>query len=215
MASDLMNFVSDKEYIRRVIKNPASHTNLQEGLPSKQLFTPIDNLAMEFWRNFQEKGGQILKCDNSQERISFLQKLAKAQQYNFVLSTHPNISKELESLHINYVNSIPVNNNNVDAVIALSTTLVARNGSIGFTQPVSRFLTLSNIAKDLIVISRMRDIVPDIEDALVKNKKNAEDAGLEFLTPKPVLAQPDNDQRTPRTPRIILLLLSENESKNH
>ncbi|MDY6326180.1 MAG: hypothetical protein SPL47_02560 [Bacteroidales bacterium] len=213
MGSDILNFVSDKEYVRRAIKNPASHTNLPEGLPSKQLLSYIDNPAMEFWKNFQEQGGLILRCNTSQERMSNIQKLAKSQQYNFVLSTHPNISKELEHLQINHLNAIPANST-VDAVVALSTTLVARNGSIGFTQPISRFLTLANIAKDVIVISRMRDIVPDIEDALVKNRKNAGEAGLEFLTPTHVAAQPDNDQRTAKNPRIILLLLSENEHKN-
>ena len=97
----------------------------------------------------------------------------------------------------------------MDAVVALSTTLVARTGSIGFTQPVSRFLSMRNIAKDVIVISRMIDIVPDIESALDRNKKFAQEACMEFVTPS-VLPKVDNKEvRTPQQPRYILLLLDE------
>ena len=78
-----------------------------------------------------------------------------------------------------------------------------------FTQPVSRFLSMRNIAKDVIVISRMSDIVPDIESALDRNKKFAQEAGMEFVTPS-VLPKVDNKEvRTPQQPRYILLLLDE------
>ncbi len=213
MESNYDAFISDKEYIRGVIRNHSSHKNMQEGVPSRQLFSPMEGVQAEFWKNFQANGGKILRCHNRQERLKYLQMLTKDQQYNYVLNTHPNLSQELDSLQINYVNSIPVNYK-VDAVVALSTTLVARNGSIGFTQPVSRFLTMKNLAKDVIVISRLKDIVPDIEDAIVKNRKNAGVAGMEFITPRPVHDRPDNDQRTPLNPRYILLLICDNEQKN-
>ena len=43
---------------------------------------------------------------------------------------------------------------------------------------MARFVSLRNIAKDVIVISRMSDIVPDLEHALERNKKFGKEAGM-------------------------------------
>jgi hypothetical protein len=102
----------------------------------------------------------------------------------------------------------------IDAVIVLSTLLVARTGSIGFTQPVARFVSMRNIAKDVIVISRMGDIVPDMESALERNKKFAKEAGVEFVTPTVLPKEDGKEVRTPQHPRYILLLLDENRPKD-
>lgn len=214
MSSNDNSYISDKEYIRGVVRKVnASHKNLDEGRPVKQIFHPIENLQVEFWKNFQANGGKILRCTTRQERLNFLQRLAKDQQYNIVLNTHVNLCNDLDSIEINYVNSIPMNNT-VDAVVALSTSLVARNGSIGFSQSISRFISMKNIAKDVIVISRMKDIFPDIESAILdRNKKNVEPA-IEFLTPSTQIFENNQDLRSAKNPRFILLLMCENESQN-
>ena len=168
----------------------------------------MTNVQVEFWQNFQANGGKILRCHTRQDRLDLLRRLAEDQQYNAVVCTHNNLCPDLEQAQMNYVNTLSTNTP-MDAVVALSTTLVARTGSIGFTQPVSRFLSMRNIAKDVIVISRMIDIVPDIESALDRNKKFAQEAGMEFVTPS-VLPKVDNKEvRTPQQPRYILLLLDE------
>ena len=148
-----------------------------------------------------------------QDRLDFLKKLADDQQYNVVLNTHNNLCPELEQAQMNYVNAISVNMP-IDAVVVLSTLLVARTGSIGFTQPVSRFVSMRNIAKDVIIISRMGDIVPDIESALERNKKFAKEAGVEFVTPTVLPKVDGKEVRTPQNPRYLLLLLDENPPKN-
>ncbi|MBR4637097.1 MAG: hypothetical protein IKO81_00415, partial [Bacteroidales bacterium] len=203
------NFITDKEYIRGVIrKSVVSHDHIEDGRPSLDYLAPMTNVQVEFWQNFQANGGKILRCHTRQDRLDLLRRLAEDQQYNAVVCTHNNLCPDLEQAQMNYVNTLSTNTP-MDAVVALSTTLVARTGSIGFTQPVSRFLSMRNIAKDVIVISRMIDIVPDIESALDRNKKFAQEAGMEFVTPS-VLPKVDNKEvRTPQQPRYILLLLDE------
>ena len=203
------NFITDKEYIRGVIrKSVVSHDHIEDGRPSLDYLAPMTNVQVEFWQNFQANGGKILRCHTRQDRLDLLRRLAEDQQYNAVVCTHNNLCPDLEQAQMNYVNTLSTNTP-MDAVVVLSTTLVARTGSIGFTQPVSRFLSMRNIAKDVIVISRMIDIVPDIESALDRNKKFAQEAGMEFVTPS-VLPKVDNKEvRTPQQPRYILLLLDE------
>ena len=208
--SEIENFITDKEYIRGVIrKSTVSHDHIPEGKPSSQYLAPMDNVQAEFWQNFQANGGKILRCYTRQDRQNFLQKLAQDKQYDVVLNTHNNLCKDLEQAQINYVNSISTSMP-IDAVVVLSTALVARNGSIGFTQPISRFVSMRNLALDVIVISRMVDIVPDFETALQRNHKFAKDAGMEFITPTPLPKENGKEVRTTKNPRYILLLLDDN-----
>ena len=208
------NFITDKEYIRGVIrKSVVSHDHIEDGRPSLDYLAPMTNVQVEFWQNFQANGGKILRCHTRQDRLDLLRRLAEDQQYNAVVCTHNNLCPDLEQAQMNYVNTLSTNTP-MDAVVALSTTLVARTGSIGFTQPVSRFLSMRNIAKDVIVISRMSDIVPDIESALDRNKKFAQEAGMEFVTPTVLPKVDGKEVRTPQHPRYILLLLDENRPKN-
>lgn len=207
-------FITDKEYIRGVIrKSTVSHDHIEEGKPSSQFLAPMDEIHVEFWQNFQANGGKILRCHTRQDRLKFLRMLAEDKQYNVVLNTHNNLAPELEQAQMNFVNAISVNMP-IDAVVALSTTLVARTGSIGFTQPVSRFVSMRNVAPDVIVISRMSDIVPDIESALVRNVKFAKEAGMEFVTPTPLPKENGKEVRTRQHPRYILLLLDERPAQH-
>ena len=214
MSNNESSFITDKEYIRGVIrKSTLSHEHIEDGQPSSQYLAPLTNVQVEFWQNFQANGGKILRCHNRQDRLNFLKKLADDQQYNVVLNTHNNLCPDLEQAQMNYVNAISVNMP-VDAVVVLSTLLVARTGSIGFTQPVARFVSMRNIAKDVIIISRMGDIVPDFESALARNEKFAKDAGVEFVTPTVLPKVDGKEVRTPQNPRYLLLLLDENPPKH-
>jgi hypothetical protein len=208
------NFITDKEYIRGVIrKSTLSHDHIDEGQPSTDFFAPMDNVQVEFWQKFQANGGKILRCHNRQDRIKYLQMLAQDQQYNVVLNTHNNLCPDLEQSQINYINSVSLNMQ-IDAVVAMSVFLVARTGSIGFTQPFSRFVSMRNLALDVIVISRMKDIVPDMETALARNFKYTQGAGMEFITPEPLVKENGKEVRTPQKPRYILLLQDDPQPQN-
>lgn len=208
------NLITDKEYIRGVIrKSTVSHDHIAEGHPSTDFFAPMDNVQVQFWQNFQANGGKILRCHSRQDRIKYLQMLAQDQQYNVVLNTHNNLCSDLEQAQINYINSVSLNMP-IDAVVAMSVFLVARTGSIGFTQPFSRFVSMRNLALDVIVISRMKDIVPDMETALARNFKYTQGAGMEFLTPEPLAKENGKEVRTTQKPRYILLLQDEPQPQN-
>lgn len=212
--SEIENFITDKEYIRGVIrKSTVSHDHIEDGQPSSRFLAPLDEVQVEFWQNFQANGGKILRCSTKQERQNYLQMLAQDKQYNVVLNTHNNLCNDLEQAQINYINTISTSMP-IDAVVVLSTALVARNGSIGFTQPISRFVSMRNLAFDVIVISRMKDIVPDFETALANNNKIAKGAGMEFITPTPLPHENGKEVRTTKNPRYILLLLDDNPPKN-
>ena len=212
--SEIDNFITDKEYIRGVIrKSTVSHDHIEDGQPSSRYLASLDNVQVEFWQNFQANGGKILRCYTRQDRQKFLKMLAEDKQYNVVLNTHNNLCGDLEQAQINYVNSISTSMP-IDAVVVLSTALVARNGSIGFTQPISRFVSMRNLAFDVIVISRMVDIVPDFETALQRNLKFAKGAGMEFIAPTPLPKENGKEVRTTKNPRYILLLLDENPPKD-
>ena len=214
MNNNESSFITDKEYIRGVIrKSTLSHEHIEDGQPSSQYLAPMTNVQVEFWQNFQANGGKILRCKDRQDRLKFLKMLDDDQHNNVVLNTHNNLCPDLEQAQMNYVNAISVNMP-IDAVVVLSTLLVARTGSIGFTQPVARFVSMRNIAKDVIVISRMGDIVPDMESALERNKKFAKEAGVEFVTPTVLPKEDGKEVRTPQHPRYILLLLDENRPKD-
>ena len=208
------SLITDKEYIRGVIrKSVVSHDQITDGQPTSSFMKPIDDVPVTFWRNFQANGGKILRCHTRQDRLKYLKMLADDQQYNVVLNTHDNLSQDLEHSGINFINSISVNMD-VDAVVVLCTSLVACSGSLGFTQPVARFVSMRNIARDVIVISRMSDIVPDLESALQRNLKFGGDAGMEFITPSPLPVEIGKEVRTPKHPRYIVLLLDENRPQN-
>ena len=212
--SEIDDFITDKEYIRGVIrKSTVSHDHKPDGQPSLRFFAPMKNVQAEFWKNFQANGGKILRCYTRQDRQNFLKRLAEDKQYNVVLNTHNNLCGDLEQAQINYINTISTSMP-IDAVVVLSTALVARNGSIGFTQPISRFISMRNLALDVIVISRMADIVPDFETALQRNLKFAKDSGMEFVTPTPLPKENGKEVRTTKNPRYLLLLLDENPPKD-
>lgn len=211
--SEIENFITDKEYIRGVIrKSTVSHDHIEDGKPSSRFLAPLDEVQVEFWQNFQANGGKILRCSTRQERQNYLQMLAQDMQYNVVLNTHNNLCNDLEQAQINYINTISTSMP-IDAVVVLSTALVARNGSIGFTQPISRFVSMRNLAFDVIVISRMKDIVPDFESALAQNEQ-FKGASMEFITPSPLPHENGKEVRTTKNPRYILLLLDENHQKD-
>jgi len=87
--SEIENFITDKECIRGVIrKSTVSHDHIPDGQPSAQFLSPMDNVQVEFWQNFQANGGKILRCHTRQDRLKFLKMLAEDQQYNVVLNTH-------------------------------------------------------------------------------------------------------------------------------
>ena len=115
------NFITDKEYIRGVIrKSVVSHDHIEDGRPSLDYLAPMTNVQVEFWQNFQANGGKILRCHTRQDRLDLLRRLAEDQQYNAVVCTHNNLCPDLEQAQMNYVNTLSTNTPMDAAVLTLN-----------------------------------------------------------------------------------------------
>ena len=101
----------------------------------------------------------------------------------------------------------------MDAALFFSDVLVARSGAIGFSQSVSQYASVKNLAKDIIVVSRERCIFPDYESALeYQAKRNGQTPCpmTEFIVPtRPEEEIDGKPVYTPLHPRIILMLIEE------
>ena len=203
-----------KETIRKNIRNGLAYkspSSVNVVDVAGELFPPISNLFVEFVENFRAAGGKYIPC-TTQNMVQYLVKIAQGQQYNMLLNTSPNLGAYLDKYKVRHVNAITLNEP-VDAALFFSDVLVARSGAIGFSQPVSQYASVKNLAKDIIVVSRERCIFPDYESALeYQCKRNGQTPYpmTEFIVPtRPEEEVDGKPVYTPLHPRIILMLIEE------
>jgi hypothetical protein len=84
--------------------------------------------------------------------------------------------------------------------------LIAISGSVFFSNENSYYVSVKNLAKDLIVISFAEKIVTTISEALALQWQNGSNEGsiYEILTPT-LFSSPD--KYSAKEPRIILMLI--------
>lgn len=214
------SILTEKESIRQNIRNALSNkmevVNAEMDINmNADVYEPIDNLTTSFIEKFRSAGGLYVPCTN-QDLIPILVRLCQSQKYNTVLSTSPFFSQYLEKHQVPYVTAVSPSEP-ADAVLAVSNMLVARTGSVGFSQALSVYPSVKGLARDLIVISRERCIFQDLDDALnFQARKGEENASpmTEFLCPTPIEKVDGVPQSSPVNPRIILLLVSDHEPQN-
>lgn len=214
------SILTEKESIRQNIRNALS--NKMEVINAEMdinmnadVYEPIANLTASFIEKFRSAGGLYVPCTN-QDLIPVLVRLCQSQKYSTILSTSPFFSQYLEKHQVPYVTAVSPSEP-ADAVLVVSNVLVARTGSVGFSQALNVYPSVKGLARDLIVISRERCIFQDLDDALnFQMKKNEDNASsmTEFLCPTPVEKVDGVPQISPVKPRIILLLVSDHEPKN-
>lgn len=207
------NIISDKESIRKNIRialtNKASTKFLDRDLKTSGL-EPIPDLLRSFVLYYRAGGGKYILCSKS-NLITRLVQLIKGQNYFNILNTNFNLKHYLDKHQIRYVEAINLTEP-ADAALLFSDMLIARNGSIGFTQSQNLYPSVKNIAKDLIIISSTRFLFSDIEKALDYRKRRYPKttfAMTEFLRPVPPVEVEGIIQHTPFCPRYILLLVDE------
>lgn len=203
-----------KETIRKNIRNglayksPSSANNVVD--VTGELFPHIPNLFTQFVETFRAAGGKYIPC-TTQNMVQYLVKIAQGQQYSMLLNTSPNLGAYLDKYKVRHVNAVQLNEP-VDAALFFSDVLVARSGAIGFSQPVSQYASVKNLAKDIIVVSRERCIFPDYESALeYQCKRNGQTPYpmTEFIVPTHPEEMDGKPVYTPLNPRIILMLIEE------
>lgn len=207
--------LTDKENIRKNIRNGLTYKKPYQS-PVPDFKPEVSTEAQEhplvqFVNHFRGAGGKYIPC-TKENLVSRLVKIAQGQQYSTLLNTSPNIGYYLQKYQVRHVNSInPMET--VDAALFFSDMLVASTGAVGFTQSVSLYPSVRNLARDIIIVSRQRCIFPTMEDAIAyqQNRNNNSSVPIfEFLTPtQPILVE-EKETYTPQNPRFILMLVEDN-----
>lgn len=213
------SILTEKESIRQNIRNALSNkmevVNAELDMNiNADVYQPIPNLVASFVEKFRAAGGLYVPCTN-QDLVSVLIRLCKSQKYGNVLSTSPFFSQYLEKYQVPYVTAISAVES-ADAAVVASNVLIARTGSVGFSQALNVYPSVRGLARDLIVISRERCVFQDLDDALnFQMRKNDNKAFplTEFLLPTLIEKVDGVPQSTPVNPRIILFLVSDHDAQ--
>ena len=207
---DTLNTTS-KENMRRKIRHALTQKSTSK-FPSidihADLFEKPENLLAEFCDNFRNAGGKLILCDK-ENFVDRLYKLIVGQRYATILNTNHSISPALTKRNLNYITCMDPHQQ-VDVAVVYSDQLIARTGSMLFTQKFSLYPSVRNITKDIIVVAFQKNLALDLKDALhfqqEKNQGNLHDF-VEIITPtKPVNDKGEEDY-SPLEPRFILLLI--------
>ena len=201
---------SSKENMRKAIrhalteKSPTTFPNID--IHANVLEKP-ENLLNEFWKNFRNAGGKLILC-NRNTLVEFLFKLIAGQKYATILNTSELIAPLLSKSNINYITCMDTHQP-VDVVTIYSELLIARTGSMVFTQKHSLYPSVRNISKNIIVVAFEKNLVLDLKDAFIQQEKNQ--GGLydfaEVITPTKPVNEHGEENYSPLQPRFILLLI--------
>ena len=207
---DTLNTTS-KENMRRKIRHALTQKSTSK-FPyidiHADLFEKPENVLAEFCDNFREAGGKLIMC-NKDNFVDYLHKLIVGQRYATILNTNHSISPALTKRNLNYITCIDTHQQ-VDVAIVYSDLLVARTGSMLFTQKFSLYPSVRNITKDIIVVAFQKNLVLDLKDAFqLQQEKNQ---GIlydfaEIITPTKPVNDKGEDNYSLLEPRFILLLI--------
>ena len=200
-----------KENMRRQIRHALTQKSASK-FPyidiHADIFEKPDNLLAEFCSNFRNAGGKYIVC-NKNNFVDYLYQLIVNQRYTTILNTNHSISPALTKRNLNYITCID-SHQQVDVAIVYSDMLIARTGSMLFTQKFSLYPSVRNITKDIIVVAFEKNLVPDIKDAFqIQQEKNQ---GIlydfsEIITPSKPVNEKGEENFSPLEPRFILLLI--------
>jgi L-lactate utilization protein LutC len=203
---------SSKETVRKNIRHALASKSSSK-FPNidltSELFDPLDNVTIDFVNNFRNAGGKYIPCtkENFMERLI---KLIKSQQYKSILNTSSSLDVQLTKNNIFYYNSID-SSSPVDAVIVYSNLLIARTGSMIFSQKNSLYPSVRNLGKDMIVVAFANHIISDLKEAL-NAQQQINGANIppvsEIITPTLPELVDGKEIFSPSESRIILLLVS-------
>ena len=200
-----------KENMRRKIRHALTQKSASK-FPyidiHADIFEKPENLLAEFCTHFRNAGGKFIVCDKN-NFVDILHKLIIGQRYTTILNTNHSISPALTKRNLNYITCID-SHQQVDVAIVYSDMLIARTGSMLFTQKFSLYPSVRNITKDIIVVAFEKNLVLDLKDAFqLQQEKNQ---GIlydftEIITPTKPVNEKGEENFSPLEPRFILLLI--------
>jgi L-lactate utilization protein LutC len=162
----------------------------------------------EFLNNFRSAGGKFISC-NKDNFVDILYKLIVGQNFKTILNTNQSISPALEKRDLNYITCIDINQQ-VDVAVFYSDALIARTGSMLFSQKHSLYPSVRNITKNIIVIAFAKNLVLDLKDALTLQQEKNRGALYDFveiITPTKPVNDKGEENYSQLEPRFILLLI--------
>ncbi|MCL1850261.1 MAG: hypothetical protein FWF70_02480 [Bacteroidetes bacterium] len=200
-----------KENMRRLIRHALTQKSANK-FPyidiHADIFEKPESLLEEFCTHFRKAGGKFILC-NKNNFVDILHKLIVGQRYATILNTNQSISPALTKRNLNYITCID-SHQQVDVAIVYSDMLIARTGSMLFTQKFSLYPSVRNITKDIIVIAFEKNLVLDLKDAFqLQQEKNQ---GIlydctEIITPTKPVNDKGEENYSLLEPRFILLLI--------
>lgn len=202
---------SAKELIRKNIRHALASKN-RDPLPNidmnQPLFAPIPEPLKEFVDNFRNCGGRCLLSEKDQF-LNNVEKFIQSQRYHSILCTINFVADHLRIKKINFQNVINTNYN-ADLAIVYADCLIARSGSLLFTQKYSLYPSIKNLAKDLLIVSFTSNVLPDLKYALfkIRNQESTEPhSACEILLPTKLETTEKKEEYTPIMPRFNLILI--------
>jgi len=207
---DKLNTTS-KENMRRRIRHALTQKSTSKFPyidPHTTPFEKPENIVAEFLLNFRNAGGKFITCHKN-NFVDILHKLITGQRYATVLNTNQSISPALTKRNLNFITCVQ-NHQQVDVAIVYADILIARTGSVLFTQKFSLYPSVRNITKDIIVVAFEKNVVLDFKDAFILQQEKNQGALYDFaeiITPSKPINDKGEENFSPLEPRFILLLI--------
>ena len=204
---------TEKEIIRRNIRHALSykaHNKFPNLDISTNLFDDGDNLLKTFVENFRNLGGKFIPC-TSEQLIPKLLTLIQGQQYQKIIAIDDSLIQFLRNQN-KQVKKDLVDGEPAHAAIFHTDALIARDGSICFTQKNILHTSIYNLANDIIVVANADSVTLNLKEAMDRlvTLYGTQPPIIEIVKP----AQPDEvdgkSRVTPASPRIILFLVIQN-----
>jgi len=207
---DTLNTTS-KENMRRKIRHALTQKSTSK-YPYIDIhadpFAQPKSLVAEFVQNFRMAGGKFINCDRN-NFVDILHKIIVGQHYTTILNTNNSLSPKLTKRNLNFITCVD-SQQQVDVAIVYADMLLARTGSMLFTQKYSLYPSIRNIAKNIIVVAFEKNLVLDLKGAFAQQQEKNQGALYDFveiITPTNPVSDKGEENYSLTQPRFILLLI--------
>lgn len=176
-----------------------------------ELLDGIQDPVVEFVTNFRAKGGKFVPC-TQENFLQTLLVLIERQKYSSLLCVDQSLRAQLSKNGIAHTGFL-ISDTPANASIVYSDTLVARTGSIVFSQKHTFYPSVKNTATDIIVLAQTQNIVNDFKDVFAlqsKKQSNSPIPIIDIFTPIAPKIVDGHEVFSLDSPRIILLLVANN-----
>ena len=201
-----------KETVRKNISDALAadiHKVTNISLPKESWLPEHFNLQKEFLTLFRKLGGKYIPSS----RTSFLndvKQIIQKRKYLIVLNTSQYLTDVLKQHEIQHTDIKPFMGE-ADVAIVYADALIAISGSLFLSNAKSHYVSVKNLAKNLLVIAFEENIVATLSEALALQQQNgiAQGSIYEVITPTQLASY---DEYSAKEPLIILLLIGKDTS---